>query len=198
MVFQQMRPDGRIYTLREAFGFNMGAKTFIQMKAKPIIRSFFGDCPLIFILDPACTRQNDTDDNSWYKEIKTQFKREDGHRVKFATTNDPITRINATDTMLRTWPDGKPLNMIDSECKQLIMGLRSKYRYVRVKTTEGRFQDKPDKNDWSHTTEAKQYADLFLSTGKFNADDYPSKPKGNNPFAMMRGRRAPADPYAGY
>lgn len=198
MTFQQMRPDGKIYTLKEAVGFSMGAQNFIAMKVKPLVRSFFSDCPLIFILDPACTRQNDTDDNSWYKEIKKQFKKEDGHKVKFANTNDPITRINATDIVLSTWPMGKPLNLIDKGCTYLIMGLRSKYRYVRVKSGEGKYQDKPEKNDWSHIVESKQYADLFINTGTFKPEDYPAKSKGNSRFTGIGRDRLPADSYAGY
>jgi len=171
-VFKQMRPDGRIFTLREAYGFDMGAETFIRQKLMPIIRNYFPVNPLIFVGDPSWVRQNETNDNSWYKELKKTFTREEGHTVRPGITNDPIARINATDAVLRSYPDGEPLALFDPACKWLLEGLRSKYRYARLKGAGDKLHDRPEKNNWSHIAEANQYADMFLTGSQYHAADY--------------------------
>jgi hypothetical protein len=191
-VFEQMTLDGRILTQHETYAFDMGAKLFIARHLRPIINNFYPASALVFVIDPAGNRQNETDDNTWFKELKKSFK---GHHVKCAITNDPITRINATDDILRTWPDGEPMNLIDPCCKYLIQGMRGKYRYVRVKGTDNKFSDKPDKNPWSHTVEAKQYADLFLTSKYYRAEDYVRAT--HNPLSNTT-KFTPADSYTGY
>ena len=168
-VFQQMTLNNRIYTQHEARELDMGAKSFIAQRIRPIIKNFYPNHALIFILDPAGSRQNDTDDNSWFKELKAQFK---GHIVKFAVTNDLTPRINATDEVLRSWPDGEPMNLIDPSCIWVIQGLRGKYRYERVRGKDDKYADVPTKNAWSHPVEAKQYADLFMTGKFFRNEDY--------------------------
>lgn len=200
MVFMQLGYDGKLRKFREAVGFDMGAKTFINTKLKPLIRNCFSSNPLIFIGDPSWKTQNNTDDNSWYKELKKQFVTEmpgAGNAVKSAETNDPIARINALDDPFRNmWPDGEPGIEYDANCKMLIEGLRSKYRYVRMKTGDGKYQDKPDKNQWSHVSEADQYGTMFALGKHYNAADYV---RGTfDHFTQTTTTRRVADLYAGY
>jgi hypothetical protein len=171
-VLMQMTLGGRINILRELVGFDMGSSTFIKTKLRPMLRNEGLNNVLVFIGDPSWVRQNETDDNSWYKELKKEFPREDGHCVKAAETNDIIRRISALDEGLRTWPDGEPLINIDPSCTWLIQGLRSKYRYARIKGTDSKFQDKPDKNNWSHVLDAAQYGVLFLNGKDYSLEDY--------------------------
>lgn len=171
-VLMQMLPNGRINILREATGFDMGAKTFVSMKLRPVLRNDAIENPLVFIGDPSWVRQNDTDDNSWKKELTAIFKREEGHHVKSAETNDPIRRITALDEALRTYPDGDPLVMIDPSCTMLIQAMRNKYRYGRIKGSDNKYHDRPDKNNWSHVAEAAQYGILFLTGKYYRVDDY--------------------------
>lgn len=200
MVFMQIGYDGKLRKLREAVGFDMGAKTFISTKLKPLIKNCFSSNPLIFIGDPSWKTQNNTDDNSWYKELKKQFVTEmpgAGNAVKSAETNDPIARINALDDPFRNmWPDGEPGIEYDANCKMLIEGLRSKYRYVRMKTSDGKFQDKPDKNSWSHVAEADQYGTMFALGKHYNAADYVRSTY--DPFTNVTTTHKAACNYTGY
>jgi hypothetical protein len=191
-VFLQQRPDGRLLILREAVGFDMGLKTHLTTLAKPIINNFFRGNPLIFTGDPSGERQADSDDNSCFKELKTQFSRDKGYTIKACHTNDPIVRINALGEALRQWPDGEPLVLIDPSCKWLIEGARSKYRYQRRQGNFEMYQDKPEKNNWSHVMEAAQYGVLFLDT-RYRAADYARISRSTPPI-----RHRPADSYAGY
>lgn len=197
-VFMQIGRDGKLRKLREAVGFDMGAITFIRNKLKPLIQNIFPNNPLIFVGDPSWIRQNDTDDNSWYKELKKQFVTDmpdSGNVVKSAVTNDPIARINALDEPFRnSWPDGEPGIEYDAECKMCVEGLRSKYRYIRQKTADGKFKETPDKNDWSHVVEADQYGTLFALGKNFDPQDYVR----HRTFIDRLPSRRPADRYVGY
>jgi hypothetical protein len=202
MVFMQLQRDGKLRKLREAVGFDMGAKTFIATKVKPILRNDFPLCPWVFVGDPSWVTQNNTDDNSWFKELKKQFVTEmpgSGNAVKSAITNDLDARINALDDPFRNmWPDGEPGIEYDSSCKMLIEGLRSKYRYVRLKTLDGRYQDKPEKNRWSHCCEADQYGTMFILGKHYRAEDY-SRSKTDFFLNSLRGSTRPVgDRYTGY
>jgi hypothetical protein len=193
-VFMQ-QIDGRIRKQREAVAFDMGAKNFVKLKLKPLIKQFYPNNPLIFIYDPSSTRQDNTDDNSWVKVLKKEFPTDDGHHHRPAVTNDPKQRILALDTALRDWPDGEPLIIYDPSLKWCIEGLRSKYRYVRLKGADGKMQDKPEKNSWSHIVEADQYGTMFLTGGQYSEDDYV---RTTFDPRTQRASTGPADRYAGY
>lgn len=180
-VFKQMGLDGRVKVLREAAGFDMGMERFAKTMLRPIIKNFFPNNPLVFIGDPSMERRGDGDENSAKKVLRAMFGG-DGAIVRAASTNDPDVRIQATEQMFSQWPDGEPLMVIDPCCKRYIDGLRSKYRYLKVRQT-GQFRDRPDKNEWSHLVEAGQYIDLFYLSGKYSADDYTTN-AGFNPFAQ--------------
>jgi len=200
MVFMQLGYDGKLRKFKEACGFDMGAKTFIATKLKPLIKNCFSSNPLIFIGDPSWKTRDNTDDNSWYKELKKQFVTDmpgSGNVVKSADTNDPIARINALDDPFRNmWPDGEPGIEYDASCTLLVEGLRSKYRYVRIKTDDGKFQDKPEKNKWSHVCEADQYGTMFILGKHYNASEYVRTTFDR--FTNTTTTRRAADAYSGY
>lgn len=196
--FMQLGLDNKIRILREATGFDMGATTFVKLKINPIITNFFQTNPCIFVGDPSWVRQNDTDDNSWYKELKNTFKRDDGYNVIPAHSNDTTLRINALDRAFRDWPNGEPSVIIDPSCKMLIEGLRSKFRYTRTRGSNGQLRETPDKNDWSHIVEAAQYGVMFLTSTSYRASDY-HKPRPNQTLDTFKTVHNPiADRYAGY
>lgn len=165
-IFKQMQHSGRIYCLREIVEFDMGIDRFIDRRLLPMVKLVFPNNPIIIIGDPAGVRRSDTDESNCFKSLKRA-----GFKAKPASTNDPKVRIQATETLLASYPEGEPLEIIDRQCKYYIEGLRSKYRYPKQKLS-GNFSDKPEKNDWSHITEAGQYCDMFLQSGKFHIADY--------------------------
>lgn len=197
-VFMQLGLDNKIRIVREATGFDMGATTFIKMKINPIITNFFQTNACVFVGDPSWIRQNDTDDNSWYKELRKTYRREDGYAVIPAHTNDTLVRINALDKAFRDWPNGEPSIIIDPSCKMLIEGLRSKFRYTKTRGSNGQWRETPDKNEWSHVVEAAQYGVMFLTGNTYRASDY-IKPSLNQVANIIKDRRYTiADKYAGY
>jgi len=197
MVFMQVGHDGKLRKLREACGFDMGMRTFIQQKCDPIVNTWFRNNPLVFVGDPSWTRRGDGDDNSTFKELKNHYvtKRQgSGNKVRAARTNDPISRINALDEPFRNlWPDGEPGIEYDLECRLCVEGLRSKYRYVRIKGATGALKDAPEKNKWSHVVEADQYGTLFALGKEYNPDDYRRTER-----AKVQRSAPAADTYAGY
>lgn len=194
-TFLQVTYDGRIQVQRELYAFDMGAKDFIKMKLKPMIQTQYPTSPLIFIGDPAWVRQNETDDNSWYKMLKEAFPRQEGHTVKPSITNDPTARITALDTILYDFPGGDPRIVIDPCCKFLIEALRSKYRYAKMRGMDGKLHDKPEKNQWSHVAESLQYGVMFAAGKNYDPSDYVRATF--NPLNNKTTFR-PADPVCGY
>jgi hypothetical protein len=60
--------------------------------------------------------------------------------------------------------DGKPAFLVDRRCPTLIKGFEGGYSYKRMQVSGERFDDKPDKNMYSHIHDALQY--LMLGAGE--------------------------------
>lgn len=75
-------------------------------------------------------------------------------------TNDPLIRRSAIgNPMRRLCMDGKPAFMISPKCRMWRKGLMGGFNYRRIQVSgDERFQDKPDKNRFSHICEAGEYA----------------------------------------
>lgn len=192
-TFKQMGLDGRVKVLREAVAFDMGMKRFAQTYLRPIVKNFFPSNPLIFIGDPAGKRRADSDESSAFKVLKEAFEM-DGAIVKGAATNDPKIRIQATEQMLSQYPDGDPLMVIDPSCRWLIEALRSKYRYPKQKAS-GIYSESPEKNSWSHITEADQYSSMYLLSGKYDPSHHVRISQGHDPFPVNAYRPAQREGY---
>lgn len=75
-------------------------------------------------------------------------------------TNDPlIRRSSIINPMKRLCMDGKPAFMVSPKCKMWRKGLMGGFCYKRIQVVgDERFNDKPDKNKYSHICEAGEYA----------------------------------------
>ena len=60
--------------------------------------------------------------------------------------------------------EGKSGLLIDPRCKELIKGFEGGYGYRRMQVSGERYDDKPDKNRFSHIHDALQY--LMLGGGE--------------------------------
>ncbi len=87
-----------------------------------------------------------------------QIMRLNGVPAMPASTNDPALRRDALDRPLNRMVNGGPGILFSPKCKTLRKGLAGAFQYRRVQIagTE-RYQDKPDKNFWSHVVEACEY-----------------------------------------
>ena len=82
-----------------------------------------------------------------------------------ASTNALHPRLEAVRAPLRRLIDGKPGFLISPHCKQLRKALLGGYRFNRVQIANSeRYRDAPDKNEFSHVSDALQY--LMLGGGE--------------------------------
>jgi hypothetical protein len=196
-IFMQMTQDGHINVVCEAVDFGVGFDSFILRHIKPILRTQFPDCPLVFIGDPSGVKRNDTDDGSCFKLLKDTFKSE-GATVKGASTNFIVPRLQAVESALMYHPDGTPIMKFNPECRWITNALRSKYIYATKK--EDQSQDQPDKQSkYSHIADALQYGCLFLMGGKYDPGYFRREDKvAQNPFDMIFPTTRTTSRYAGY
>lgn len=89
--------------------------------------------------------------------------------VRPAPSNQTKMRIESVIYELNRMVNGKPAYIIDGKkCPTLRRGFNGGYRYRQLNVSGGgRYEEKPDKNQFSHIHDAGQY--VCLSTGSYRA-----------------------------
>jgi hypothetical protein len=77
--------------------------------------------------------------------------------------NNILTRINVVSMVLNELRDGKPRLLVSPSCRVLVMGMAGGYHYRRIVGTN-RYAEEPEKNRFSHRSDALQY--LLLGAGE--------------------------------
>jgi hypothetical protein len=166
-AFGQWLPGDRWNILAEiATGPGTGATRFgeaiLQMCAErfpgfDVRQDFYG------WVDPSAAMGGDDEggDPAWL----TKLKRVTGINFKPTATNAPSMRQEAVRRQLTRLVDGRPAFMLDPSCKRLRKGFNSGYHFRKVKVggATGRYDTKPEKNEFSHLNEAAEY--LLLGGG---------------------------------
>lgn len=163
-IFGQRRPDGRWNILRELVTTDMGTVRFAETLKYEIKRHFpgFGPDRFNFYGDPAGDQRAQTDETTPF-----QILRANGIVALPTNTNDPVVRIEAVEGMLNRMVDGQPGLLLDPSCKTLRQGFRSGYQYRRLAVSgDARYEDKPNKNKYSHPHDALQYMAIGAGEGK--------------------------------
>lgn len=160
-VIGQQDMRGRVNLLDECYvpeGETMGVESFLDRLLIPKLRN---EWPMrfdkiVFIVDPACFQRSQVDEKTIAMAIQQR-----GFQVIRATTNDPEKRINAVEGLLTRQIDGGPALAISPKCAFLTQALDWGYRYK--KTATGISTLIPEKNHFSHISDALQYLALHYN-----------------------------------
>jgi len=100
--------------------------------------------------DPAGADPAQTDE-------RTCFEIMQGKGISIEAGERTLIRIESVRKPLSTLIDGEPGILIDPKCKILRRGFLGGYNYKRMQVSAERYQEKPDKNLYSHPHDALQY-----------------------------------------
>ncbi len=161
-VVIQLTARGQVRILKEYVAEDMGIKTFAKNIVIPRLA-------IDFVYnkvggsegDPAGAKGDEImEELSCIGELNTL-----GIPTNPASTNDPSVRINSVRYFLNLLVDGKPALLLDrSNCPVLRKGFMSGYHFKRMSISgDERYQDKPNKNKYSHPHDALQYVLMKLA-----------------------------------
>ena len=156
-VFGQ-KVRGRWLILAEVVAIDMGIVRFAEMLRQEI-STRFSSLEVKIIGDPAGDFRAQTDETTPF-----QILRGAGLRAYPAPSNSIDLRLESVRGSLNKMSDGKPAFLMDKRCPTLIKGFETGYSYKRMQVSGERFDDKPDKNMYSHIHDALQY--LMLGAGE--------------------------------
>ncbi|WP_448191895.1 hypothetical protein [Azospirillum sp. sgz301742] len=141
--------------------------------------------------DPAGDIRVQTDEETPFMVMRAL-----GLPVYPATSNDLSLRIDAVNEVFAKLVEGRPAILIAKRCKVLRKACGGGYQYRRIQVlgSAPRFEEKPNKNRYSHVAEALQY--MLLGGGEGRAlvhAGQASKPvvakRAGSPFERLRSRR---------
>lgn len=158
-ALKQQDAHGRVLTLDEVVTEGMGLMRAINERLKPLLRNKYDGYNIRVTGDPAGNAGSQTDE----KSCVDIFKMCNFRNVKFAYSNNPIHRTNATDHFLARRTEIGSAYLISPNCAYLIRGMKGGYHYKTSK--KGVTSVEVDKNIYSHICEAGQYGDMFYFKG---------------------------------
>jgi hypothetical protein len=156
-VFLQLTPSGTVICLGEVVAVNMGIEKFIDTKLKPYIAQRFPRNTFYVAPDPAGIQGSQVGEVSPIRTlINAGFSVIPHQRI----SNDPEIRVQAVEKLLTSSVDTRAGFLIDREhAPMTYAGLNGKYRWKTDKNGNLAGQKpQPVKNQWSHPSEALQYA----------------------------------------
>lgn len=174
-VVIQITPRGQVRCLKEYLGEDIGIKTFAKNIVLPRLEQDFvynkiGGSEG----DPAGSKGDEImEELSCIGELNKL-----GIATNPASTNDPDVRINSVRYFLNMMVDGQPAFLLSREgCPVLRKGFMSGYHFKRMSIGgDERYQEKPNKNKYSHPHDALQYALMRFASERIieaKADDKP-------------------------
>lgn len=149
--------------------------------------------PMSFVGDPAGSGRAQTDDKTPFMIMRAH-----GLPVRPAPSNDPELRIEAVESPLNRLVDGMPGMLISPHCTNLIAGFEGGYHFKRKQVSIEQYDDKPNKNRFSHPHDALQYLMLAggegtrITTGRAPGEEAAvvrGRFRGFSPFRKMHERR---------
>ena len=160
-AFAQKMANGRWLVVRELVCTDMGAKRFAEVLRRFCFENFETNV-IRFYGDPTGDYRAGTDESTPF-----DIMRAGGIRVLPAPSNDPVIRVEAVNQILSRLVDGEPGFLIDKKaCPALVTGFLGGYHYRRLQVSGERYEDKPNKNKFSHIHDGLQYAILGAGEGR--------------------------------
>ena len=153
LAVTQRAPDGQWMVLDELV-MEGGATKFGEATNR-LLRERYDGFEASGWVDPAGKARASTDEKSWLQIVKAVTKLD----LRAAPSNSPLLRQEAVRVPLTRLIDGhKPGLIVSPRCRVIRKGFNSGYRYRRMQVPgPARFEDKPEKNMYSHPLEALEY-----------------------------------------
>ena len=149
---------GRWFILQEVVAFDMGIVRFAEL-LRAEIATRYANCDVNIFGDPSGDFRAQTDESTPFQVLRGA-----GLVARPVPSNDVSLRLEAVSTPLNRMVDGNAGFLIDPRCKELIKGFEGGYAYRRIQVSGERYDDRPEKNRFSHIHDALQY--LMLGAGE--------------------------------
>jgi len=181
----QVTSRGRILILKEYTSEDMGIRTFAQNIVLP---SLPVDFPYNKVGESQADPAGNTSDGIMEELSCIGELNSLGIKTNGSHTNDPIVRIGAVRYFLNTMIDGQPALQLNRDlCPILRKGFINGYHYKRLSVTgDERYQDKPNKNKYSHIHDSAQYILLHFASGQIAETKQDHGPKIDYYNPVMR------------
>lgn len=162
----QVSPRGQFRVLADIQSENMGIRQFARDVVKPYLAMNFPNYKIQATGDPAGNRRSDSDEKTCFMELA-----EAGIPAMPAMTNEFVARREAVAGYLTKLIDGEPAFLVDPKARNIRKGMNGGYCFKRMQIVGSeRYRDVPDKNIYSHSHDALQYAALFTQTMQMSND----------------------------
>jgi len=155
-VFAQ-RVRGRWLILEELVAEDMGIVRFSDLMKQQM--ALYAPRTFNVFGDPAGDHRAQTDEATPFQILRSK-----GISARPAPSNDVLIRLESVNATLTRMTDGESGLLIDPKCINLIKGFAGGYHYKRIQTSGERYDEKPNKNRFSHVHDALQY--LLLGAGE--------------------------------
>lgn len=173
-IIFQITPRGQMRVLKEYLAEDMGIRTFAKNVVLPQLAIDFvynkvGESEA----DPAGMAGDAImEELSCIGELNSL-----GIKTNAASTNDIDVRISSVRYFLNAMIDGQPAFVLDREkCPVLRKGFINGYHFKRMSISgDERYQDKPNKNRFSHPHDACQYGAMKFAADRVIADKKPQE-----------------------
>jgi hypothetical protein len=160
-VFGQRLPDGRWHIFDEFVCDNAGVIRLAE-GLTAYVRATYPDNPIAAVFgDPAGNIRSQNDEKTALEILREHT----GWKVRPAPSNDWTMRREVAVAALNRMIDGKPGFLLSPKCPMLRKGFAGGYHYraIRASITGRQYDEKPQKNEYSHPHDALQY--LLLGGG---------------------------------
>lgn len=156
-VFLQLTPSGVVICLGEVIASNMGIQKFIATKLKPYIAQRFPRNAFYVAPDPAGIQGTQVGEITPIRAMQDAGFEVYPHK---RISNDPEVRAQAVERLLSGSVDTRAGFIIDrAQAPMTYAGLAGKYRWKTDRNGNlAGSKPQPMKNEWSHPSEALQYA----------------------------------------
>jgi len=179
-VFGQLTDTGQMRMVAELWSEDMDVRTFARDVVKPFIQQHFSEYEIGFSLgDPSGNARGEGEGKSAIGILNDDYINDGdepldmGFSTEPAPTNDITKRIDAVTRFLNKMVGGEPGYLLNKVCSLLRKAKNGSYCYKRVAVAgaEEKYRDKPDKNKYSHTSDAEQYLALGFVGGYVTDSD---------------------------
>jgi hypothetical protein len=166
-TFWQWLPNGQWLGIDELVSEHMGIKRFTEMLCTHIKQNYkdfkFDD----LIGDPAGVSESQTQEETCFQIMNQVFQDQKMPiYARPAPTNDATVRHESLNNCLARYIDGRPGLIISPKMKITRKGLAGGYCYKRLQVAgDAKYQNKPDKNKYSHPVESAEYALIGAGEG---------------------------------